>query len=213
MTSPRRPSSGSQARADRSRRIVVDETVRYILEEGFPAPSIRRITERAGLTWGTVQYHFGDLDGILMAVVDTGFGKALETLETVAAHVPTIADGERPAYVVDAVWQAFSHPASMAAMRILIATRGDRTAAANAHLADMAERITQIGQHLSPDIDAALARRLGNLIWTTIRGMVTVQLLWPEPFDSTRDRQMLIEMISVYLAGRRAAAPRRQQMS
>lgn len=203
MTTPRRPPSGSQARADRSRRIVVEETVRYILEEGFPPPSIRRITERAGLTWGTVQYHFGDLDGVLMAVVDAGFAEVVETLDTVAAQVPAIDTEERPAYVVDAVWQAFSRPASIAAMQILIATRGERTAAANARLADMAERITQIGRHLRPDIDATLARRLGNLVWHTIRGMVTVQLLWPEPFDSSRDRQMLVEVLAGYLAGRR----------
>ncbi|MGE2690663.1 TetR/AcrR family transcriptional regulator [Mycolicibacterium pulveris] len=203
MTTPRRPPSGSQARAERSRRIVVEETVRYILEEGFPPPSIRRITERAGLTWGTVQYHFGDLDGILMAVVDAGFAEVLETLDTVAAHAPGIGDEERPAYVVDAVWQAFSRPASIAAMQILIATCGDRTAAANARLADMAERISAIGQHLHPDLDAALAKRLGNLIWHAIRGMVTVQMLWPEPFDSTRDRQMLVEVLSAFLAGPR----------
>ncbi len=202
-TAPRRPPSGSQARAERSRRIVVEETVRYILEEGFPPPSIRRITERAGLTWGTVQYHFGDLDGILMAVVDAGFAEVLETLDTVAAQAPTIGNDERPAYVVDAVWQAFSRPSSMAAMQILIATRGDRSTAANAHLAEMAERITQIGRHLSPDIDPALARRLGSLVWTAVRGMVTVQLLWPEPFDSSRDRQMLVEVITAFLADRR----------
>ncbi|BBY79253.1 hypothetical protein MPUL_04110 [Mycolicibacterium pulveris] len=177
--------------------------MRYILEEGFQPPSIRRITERAGLTWGTVQYHFGDLDGILMAVVDTGFAEVLDMLGTVAAQAPVISDEERPAYVVDAVWQAFSRPSSMAAMQILIATRGDRTAAANAHLADMAERITQIGQHLSPDIDPALARRLGSLVWTAVRGMVTVQLLWPEPFDSGRDRQTLVDVVSAFLAGRR----------
>lgn len=202
-TTPRRPPSGSQARAQRSRRIVVEETVRYILEEGFPPPSVRRITERAGLTWGAVQYHFGDLNGILMAVVDAGFAEVLETLDTVAAHAPGISGEERPAYVVDAVWQAFSRPASIAAMQILIATRGDRPAAANARLADMAERITQIGAHLSADLDAALARRLGNLVWTTIRGMVTVQMLWPEPFGSSRDRQMLVEVISAFLAARR----------
>ena len=32
--------------------MVIDETVRYILDEGFAAPSVRRITERAGVTWG-----------------------------------------------------------------------------------------------------------------------------------------------------------------
>ncbi len=80
-TKPRRPASGNQPRAERTRQAVINETVRYILEEGFTAPSVRRITERAGLTWGVVQYHFGDLDGLLMAVVDAGLRQLTEVIE------------------------------------------------------------------------------------------------------------------------------------
>jgi len=200
MTAPRRPATGSQARAERSRQAVIDETVRYILEEGFAPPSMRQITERAGLTWGVVQYHFGDLDGILMAVVDKGFGELLQTLDALPARAATVSDEQRPAFIVDAVWQAFSSPTSMAALEILIATRGARTSSANAHLAAMTKRLTEIGRHLGTDLPPSAAGRLGNLIWATIRGLVAVQLTWPEPLDSTRDRQMLVEVVTAYLA-------------
>jgi AcrR family transcriptional regulator len=203
MTSPRRPPTGSQARAERSRQAVIDETVRYILQEGFAPPSMRQITERAGLTWGVVQYHFGDLDGILMAVVDRGFGELLETLDALPARAAAVRVEQRPAFIVDAVWQAFSSPTSMAALEILIATRGARTSSANAHLAAMTERLNEIGRHLGTDLSLSRASRLGNLIWATIRGLVAVQLTWPEPLDSTRDRQMLVEVITAYLAEQR----------
>jgi AcrR family transcriptional regulator len=81
MTAPRRPPTGAQARAERTRAVVLDETVRCILDEGFAPPSVRHITDRAGLTWGVVQYHFGDLDGLLMAVVDKGFSELLDALD------------------------------------------------------------------------------------------------------------------------------------
>jgi AcrR family transcriptional regulator len=45
------------------RAIVIDETIRCILEEGFAAASAKHITERAGVTWGVVQYHFGAATG------------------------------------------------------------------------------------------------------------------------------------------------------
>ena len=61
--------------------MVIDETVRCVLEEGFGAASAKHITERAGVTWGVIQYHFGDRDGLLMAVVDQGFAQLLETLQ------------------------------------------------------------------------------------------------------------------------------------
>ncbi|OBK11553.1 TetR/AcrR family transcriptional regulator [Mycobacterium asiaticum] len=200
MTRPRRPPGGAQARAERSRQTVIDETVRYVLQEGFAPPSIRQITERAGMTWGAVQYHFGDLHGILMAVVDRGFRELLDTLDTLPARAALIATEHRPAFVVEAVWEAFSSPTSMAALEILIATRGARTASANAHLAAMSARMAEIGEHLGSGLAPAQATRLGNLIWSTIRGLVAVQLTWPKPLDSSRDREMLIEVITAYLA-------------
>jgi AcrR family transcriptional regulator len=203
MKAPRRPPGGGQARADRSRQAIIDETVRYVLQEGFAPPSIRQIAERAGLTWGVVQYHFGDLHGILLAVVDKGFQELLETLDGLPAQAALIRPEDRPAFVVEAVWQAFSSPTSMAALEILIATRGARTASANAHLAAMSQRMTEIGEHLGTGIAAAEATRLGNLIWSTIRGLVAVQLTWPKPLDSSRDREMLVDVITAYLAGRR----------
>lgn len=199
MTAPRRPPGGGQARAERSRQAVIDEAVRYILKEGFAPPSVRQITERAGLTWGVVQYHFGDLNGILMAVLDKGFADLLETLDQLPAQAAQIPSQDRPAFVVDAVWRAFSSPTSMAALEILIATRSARTAKANAHLAAMTARMTEIGEHLGAGVAPAQAKRLGNLIWATIRGLVAVQLTWPKPLDSTRDREMLAEVITAYL--------------
>ena len=80
VVAPRRPAIGSQLRADRTRALVIDETISCILEEGFAAASAKHITERAGVTWGVVQYHFGDRDGLLMAVVDKGFGELLQSL-------------------------------------------------------------------------------------------------------------------------------------
>ena len=149
MTAPRRPPTGTQARAERTRTAVIDETVRCILDEGFAPPSVRHITERAGLTWGVVQYHFGDLDGLLMAVVDRGFGELLDAL----AELPTQAVREgsvaaRTAFVVDTIWDAFSSPTSMAALEILISTRGLRDAVANTHLADLMATLSVLGRHL-----------------------------------------------------------------
>ena len=71
---------------------MIDETVRCVLEEGFAPPSVRHIADRAGLTWGVVQYHFGDLDGLLMAVVDKGFGELIETLARLPAVGPATPD-------------------------------------------------------------------------------------------------------------------------
>lgn len=199
MTAPRRPPTGAQPRAERTRTAVIDETVRCILDDGFAPPSVRRITDRAGVTWGVVQYHFGDLDGLLMAVVDTGFAELLATLQALESETARLDRRERVAFVVNAVWQAFSSPTSRAAIEILISTRGARTEAVNAHLVDLMAQLTAFGRQLGEELSAPHATRVGTLIWNTLRGIVAAQMMWHEPMDSSRDLQTLIDVVSAYI--------------
>ena len=198
-TKPRRPPGGSQARADRTRQTVIDETVRYLLDEGFTAPSVRRITERAGLTWGVVQYHFGDLDGLLMAVVDQGLQQLTDVTETLPALTRGLSARQRTEAVVDAVWAAFSSPTSMAALEILIATRHTRSRDVNAQLATVHKRFTRLGEHLGADLDTPNAGEIGNLIWTALRGIVVAQMVSPVPLDTAADRATLVDVLTAYL--------------
>lgn len=199
MVTPRRPPGGAQERAERTRQVVVDETVRYILDEGFAAPSVRRITERAGLTWGVVQYHFGDLGGLLMAVVDQGFGELIEVLERLSEQTAGLPPQRRTEVVVDAVWQAFSSPTSMAALEILISTRAARDSAVNAQLSAVMQRFTELGSQLGEDLDVPHATEIGNLIWATLRGIVVAQMVSPRPLDTSRDRKALVDVLNTYV--------------
>src|ERR1700752_2521099 len=196
---PRRPANGSQLRADRTRALVIDETVRCILEEGFAAASAKHITERAGVTWGVVQYHFGDRDGLLMAVVDKGFAELLEALRELPAGAENVRD--RTEFIVNAAWEAFSSPTSMAALEILIATRSMRDTVATQHLAELASAFVKLGKHIGEGLDAKHASAIGNLIWATLRGLVVSALVVPNALDTRRERRALVEMITLYVDG------------
>ena len=150
MTSvaPRRPVNGKQLRADRTRTMVIDETVRCVNEEGFGAASAKHITERAGVSWGVIQYHFGDRDQLLMAVVDEGFAGLQRCLADV--EVPNGPLRERVRAVVEAAWPAFSNPTSMAAQEILVATRVGRNRKLNRHLAQLTRASTNLAPSWYP---------------------------------------------------------------
>jgi AcrR family transcriptional regulator len=199
VVAPRRPANGSQLRADRTRALVIDETIRCILEEGFAAASAKHITERAGVTWGVVQYHFGDRDGLLMAVVDKGFAELLETLDELPLGTENTRD--RTEYIVNGAWEAFSSPTSMAALEILIATRAMRDTVAAQHLSELATAFARLGTHIGEGLDARHAAAIGNLIWTTLRGLVVAQLVVVDPLDTRRERRALIDMITAYIDG------------
>ncbi len=199
LIAPRRPANGSQLRADRTRALVIDETISCILEEGFAAASAKHITERAGVTWGVVQYHFGDRDGLLMAVVDKGFAELIEAL----SELPTAAENvrDRTDFIINAAWEAFSSPTSMAALEILIATRAMRDTGATEHLAELAATFGKLGKHIGEGLHARHAAAIGNLIWATLRGLVVAALVVPDPLDTGHERRALVEMITRYVDG------------
>ena len=123
-TTPTRRAVKAQTRGDRTRQLIIDETIRCVREEGFAAISASHIAERAGVTWGVIQYHFGDRNAVLMAVVDHGYDLLRDAIDDV--ELPVGSTRERVQAVVDAGWDAFSNPASLAAFEILVATRAGR---------------------------------------------------------------------------------------
>ena len=191
---PTRPAGGAQLRAERTRALIMDETVRCVVEEGFAAASAKHIAERAGVTWGVIQYHFGDRDGLLGAVVESGFDELRARMATV--DVPQGSSRKQVTALVDAAWAAFSTPTSRASLEILVATRARRDEATNEHLAAMAGELTRLGRDLIGDRrNVRDATAIGDLLWATLRGLVLTQMVVDEPIDSTRERAALVDLL------------------
>ena len=197
--SPRRPAKGKQVRADRTRAMVVDETVRCVIEEGFAAASAKHITERAGVTWGVIQYHFGDRDGLLMAVVDRGFGDLLASLRDVEPKLSAHTGRARIELMINAVAEAFLSPTSIAALEILIATRTGRADVDQRHLADLFTTLTQLGRYVTEGLEPRHADAVGNLIWTTLMGAMVASMAVEEPIDMSRELRALTDVITAYV--------------
>jgi AcrR family transcriptional regulator len=196
---PRRPPGGSQERADRTRALAIEETVRCIIEEGYEAASARHIAERAGMTWGVIQYHFGDREALMMAVVDEGFAHLLETLGTHPGVSPKLTVRKKAESIVTTAWEAFSTPTSRAALEILIATRASREPAATEHLTELAKALNQLGKQIGQGLRASQGTAIGNLLWAALRGMVLAQMVVRTPIDTTRERRELVDVIVAYI--------------
>ncbi|MCV7317532.1 TetR/AcrR family transcriptional regulator [Mycolicibacillus parakoreensis] len=196
---PRRPAHGNQARAERTRALAIDETVRCVLDEGIAAASAKHIAERAGMTWGVIQYHFGDRDGLLMAVVDQGFAELLDALGALGTPDAAMGTEQRVQQVVDAAWDAMSSATSRAAVEILIGTRATRGAGAAGHLDRLAQTFGELGRAVGADLDASQSSALGTLLLTNLRGLVATQLIMDRPVDTARERRTLVKVLGSYL--------------
>ncbi len=188
---PTRRTSAPRKRGDDTRAKIIDETVRCIAEEGFAAATAKHVAERAGVTWGVIQYHFGDRNGLLMGVVDDGVARLLDSLSS--ADVAELPMRERIEVVIDIAWSCYSSPTSLAAFEILRANRGGSS---RRHLLEMNEAIGQLGRLITEDpANAGVA----EVIWATLRGVVLAQMIIGTPIDWQRERHALIEMVTHYL--------------
>ncbi|MCV7228297.1 TetR/AcrR family transcriptional regulator [Mycolicibacterium komossense] len=193
-STPTRSTSAPRKRGDDTRVKIIDETVRCIVEEGYSAATAKHVAERAGVTWGVIQYHFGDRNGLLMAVVDDGVAKLVESLSS--APVSDLPLQQRIETVVDIAWNCYSSPTSLAAFEILRASRGSLGESSRRHLLEMNDAISGLGRLISDDpADHAVA----EVIWAALRGMVLVEMIIHGPIDWERERRTLVEMANQYL--------------
>lgn len=186
-----RTTSAPRKRGDDTRAKIIEETVRCVVEEGFPAATAKHVAERAGVTWGVIQYHFGDRNGLLMAVVDDGVARLLDSLST--AEVTDLPLRQRIETVVNIAWNCYSSPTSLAAFEILRATRGE---ASMRHLLEMNEAISDLGRLISDD---PAHRDVAEVIWAALRGMVLAEMIVNQSIDWQRERRTLVEMAIRYL--------------
>lgn len=196
----RNPSAaGNQARADQTRAAIIDVAVEIVLKEGIAAASGRHIAETAGVTWGVIQYHFGDRDGLLIAVVDQSFNQLLDALGTEPPAAPHVVTRDRVEAVVNASWRALSSPIGRAASEILIGTRTTRGAAATGHIRRLVETSNALVTAIDRDLDPTRSAAIGEHLLTSLRGMVAKQLVLHRTVDTTADRQILIDILSTYI--------------
>lgn len=188
---PTRRTTAPRKRGDDTRAKIVDETVRCIIEEGFSAATAKHVAERAGVTWGVIQYHFGDRNGLLMAVVDDGVARLVESLSS--ADVSELPLQMRIEVVIDTAWSCYSSPTSMAAFEILRATRGALGESSRRHLLEMNSAISQLGRLITTDpANAGVA----EVIWATLRGVVLAQMVIGTAVDWSLERRALIAMVT-----------------
>lgn len=190
---------GTAARADQTRATIIDVAVEIVLNEGIGAASGRHIAETAGVTWGVIQYHFGDRDGLLMAVVNQSFTQFLDAIQTAPPAAPDLPTRDRVDAVVTASWRALSSPIGRAATEILIGTRATRGAAATGHIRQLVKTSDALVAAIDRDLDPTRSAAIGEHLLTSLRGMVAKQLVLHRTVDTTRDREILVDIVSTYI--------------
>ncbi|AMO63595.1 transcriptional regulator [Mycolicibacterium phlei] len=200
---PRRKRQTTQERADRTRELVIEETIRCIREEGFSAASTRHIIERAGVSTGVVQYHFGDRDGLLSAVIEHAVTTLATSIDDLVDQVEAIADAEeRMRALTEAAWRVFLNPASLSAMEILIATRSLRAKLGLDQLTRLQPGLERIAALI--DAKSPHAAALTDLLWAAPLGLMVGQMVTEVPLPTEPQRQAMAQLLIDHLRAQRS---------
>ena len=194
---------------------VIRAAVECILEEGFYRASSNRIAERAGLTWGVIQYYFGTRENLLLAVVQDsvdrlldGLGGAVVAGDTAEARLGSLAD---------AIWGVYRRPEFLAYLQTTLElVRDPRTAdRAAAALYDVEEPLRKVWADLMGQALPGADRALAATVFETLRGVAIGEVLLDAlPHRSAYlgvDRDVVVRALAMYVDAGGGAAPVRRR--
>lgn len=139
------------------------------------------------MSWGVIQHHFGDRDGLLTAVIEDAVNRLIASLE-VLSDAAQVMDTED---LVRATWEAFANPKAMAGLEILISTKELRGVLDGRHMERLGAALAALIQRLDGGAGRQNAVALGMLLWTTPVAMMIAEMFATPP-PAVEDAQKAI---------------------
>ena len=218
-TSKRRAGAKAGPGENDSRQRLIDAATACILDQGFYRASSNAIAERAGVTWGVIQYHFGSREALMLAVLGEGNRRLNETL--VKADIIGDTVTERVAQYADILARYYGSPEYLAYTQVLINLAHDPRTSQQTRAA-----MVGIAESAAPEMDRLLRKVLAgtgirrpavrSTLFHALRGLALSHVMLstvPDHQDSSRQfaeqRRVLSEALGLFIEAqvRQAAKP------
>ena len=172
--------------SEKTRQTVLDAAIHCLASEGYHRATSNRIARQAGLSWGVIQYHFGDRAGIYRAVLDSIIAAYITELDALAQSGAGKSVHERLQLLTERAWQLLNHPAYLATMELLLNLNRDPELALNTnpYVKRWSARVGALWQSIFPEfpIDHAGSAAARQIFFAAMRGFVDNRLIgqWPK---------------------------------
>lgn len=183
-SSSRRESGAKGARGNRpepdARGKLIDAAIETILEEGFYRASSNAIADRAGLSWGVIQYYFGSREALMLAVLEEGTTRLLEDLSTAVIVGNTLS--ERIESFSCALDKYYAAPEYLAFVQVLLNLSHDpRTSVQTLEtMTKISDGVNNHLDRLTTDLFAGMevrSRVLRRLVFHVLRGLALSEVM------------------------------------
>ena len=143
------------------------------------------------MSWGVIQHHFGDRDGLLTAVIEDAVDRLIASLEALSDPTQTN-DTET---LVRGTWEAFANPKAMAGLEILIATKELRTGFDARYMQRLGAALAALMQRIDTGADREHAVALGMVLWTTPVAMMIAEMFSTPPMAASDAQKAVVDLI------------------
>ncbi len=163
-----------------TRAALLDAALACLVEHGYEGTTTGRVCERAGVSRGAHQHHFGTRPALVAAALEE---LAVRRGEDIAREVASLPAGdERIEQALDAIWGWFTGPLFEASLDLAAAARTDEELRAS--LAPVERRLSHetlrcCRAMLAADVDDPSRDQLIQMTLGTVRGLALLPILQP----------------------------------
>ena len=173
--------------------------IECIAEEGMAGANTARIAERCDVSWGVIQYHFGDRAGLFLALVEWGFTALKDALAGLHSSAPDLRS--RLEALVEGSWALMERPPYRAVLEVLLqlGREPDSAAAVRERTRQMRGQLREVWRKALPEHAPDSVDRVERLAITSLQGLAIEQALEGKRAAHARDRKALIEILTTLL--------------
>jgi len=184
----------------RTREAVLRAAIQCIAEGGVASANTARIAERCDVSWGVIQYHFGDRTGLFLALVEWGFAALKDALAELHSSAPDLRS--RLEALIEGTWALMERPAHGAVLEVLLQLRREPDSAApvRERTRQMRGQLREVWRKALPEYAPDSVNRAERLAITSLQGLALERALEGKRAAHARDRKALIETLTAMLA-------------
>ena len=200
-THPTSEQRAATRKRGRTRDLVLRTALECIEEEGIVEATAAEIAHRCDLSWGVIQYHFGDRSGLFLALLDYAFDSLKEALARLES--PSTRSTDRIEALVDGTWSLMKQPSYRVLLEVQLQLGRDPASRdrIRRRVRQMRGQLRETWRKALPAHDPLLVDRAERLTTVSLRGLALERAVEGNRSTHARERANLVDTLKTILDG------------
>ena len=184
----------------RTRRRVLRAARECVAEKGVSGATAAEIARRCDLSWGVIQYHFGDRFGLLLALLEEGVDVLSAALENVGAS-RTESIEERVRRLMDDIWSLMSHEDNLVLLEVELQLGRDvaHRQRVRRYVRDTRREMKEVWSSVLPEFAPDRVDAAAHLALSALRGLVLERTLEGGRSSKRTERETVVQAVLGFL--------------